>query len=36
MIAYMLGPNQTEVVAVVGEKEGMRYETCPKGCLLDM
>lgn len=28
MIAYVLGPNQTEVVAVVGEKEGMGYETC--------
>lgn len=36
MIAYMLGPNQTEVVAVVGEKEGMGYETCSKGCLLGM
>lgn len=34
VIAYMLEPNQTEVVAVVGEKEGMEYETCPKGCLL--
>lgn len=33
LTAYVLGPNQAGVVAVVGGKNGKEYEACPKDCL---